>query len=52
LGALPIPSPGRTHQFKVSARVQRAVSGTGAARTGSPSIDWAARLRALIAGEG
>jgi hypothetical protein len=51
LGALPIPAPGRTHPFKVSARVAAAVNGSGAARTGSPSIDWASRLRALIAGE-
>jgi hypothetical protein len=52
LGTLPIPAPGRTHLFAVSARVAAAVSGTGAARTSSPSIDWGARLRALIAGEG
>jgi hypothetical protein len=52
LGALSVPAPGNTHQFRVGARVQRAVSGTGAAQTGLPSIDWGARLRALIAGEG
>jgi hypothetical protein len=52
LGALPIPAPRRTHLFAVSARVAAAVSGAGAVRTGSPSIDWGARLRALIAGEG
>jgi hypothetical protein len=51
LGALSVPSPGRTHQFKVSARVAAAVSGTGAVRMSSPSIDWTSRLRALIAGE-
>jgi hypothetical protein len=51
LGTLPVPVPGNTHQFRVSPRVAAAVSGTGAARTSSPSIDWASRLRALIAGE-
>jgi hypothetical protein len=52
LGTLLVPSPGRTHQFKVPPRVVAAVNGSGAVRTGSPSIDWTSRLWALIAGEG
>jgi len=52
LGTLTVPTPGeKGHQFQVSGRVQRAVNGAGAGRMGSPSIDWASRLRALIAGE-
>ena len=50
LGTLVVPTPGgRSHQFQVSGRVQRAVNGSGAMRA-APSTDWAAKLRELITG--